>query len=64
MPAAAPSTVTQRRVQVWLGADPIANWTGNPDLAARVEAAMRRWFPSLQVTNEPAVSRDLQDKDA
>ncbi len=47
---------TDRRVCVWFGKHLIADYTGEPQLAARFEAGMRRRFASLQVTNEPAIA--------
>ncbi|GAA3598621.1 hypothetical protein GCM10022235_83040 [Kribbella ginsengisoli] len=43
-----------RRVQVWFGEHLISDWIGdNPRYAARLEAAQRRRFAKLRVTNEP-----------
>ncbi|MEU8224673.1 hypothetical protein [Kribbella sp. NPDC048915] len=44
---------TRRRVRLWFGPHPIADFIGAPAAAARHEAAMRRRFPGLEVTNEP-----------
>ncbi|WP_203589633.1 hypothetical protein [Streptomyces sp. SID13031] len=45
--------MSRRRVRVWFGACPIADFTGSDDRAGRYEALMRQRFPSLRVTNEP-----------
>jgi beta-xylosidase len=45
--------VNRRRVRVWFGACPIADFTSSDDRAERYEALMRQRFPSLRVTNEP-----------
>jgi hypothetical protein len=37
---------------LWFGVDQIADFIGDPAVAARHEAAMRRRFPGLEVTNE------------
>jgi hypothetical protein len=42
----------RRRVRVWFGKYQIADYIGEPAYAARYEAAMRRRFPGLDVTNE------------
>jgi hypothetical protein len=42
-----------RRVCVWFGEHKIVEHISEPDFAARFEAAMRRRFASLNVTNEP-----------
>lgn len=44
---------TDRRVCVWFGEHLIADYIGDPKTAASYEAAMRRRFLSLRVTNEP-----------
>ena len=43
----------RRRVQVWFGDHRIADFIGEQAAAARYEAAMRRRFPGLGVTNDP-----------
>lgn len=43
----------QRRVRVWFGAHVIEDHVDLPDPAASYEAAMRRRFAGLLVTNEP-----------
>jgi hypothetical protein len=45
---------TDRRVCVWFGEHLIADHVADPDSAATYEAAMRRRFVSLRVTNDPA----------
>ncbi|HEU4946337.1 MAG TPA: hypothetical protein VFT31_04225 [Kribbella sp.] len=42
----------RRRVRVWFGQYQIADYIGESPFAARYEAAMRRRFPGLKVTNE------------
>jgi hypothetical protein len=42
----------RRRVRVWFGEYQIADYVGEPVYAARYEAAMRRRFPGLDVTND------------
>jgi hypothetical protein len=42
----------RRRVRVWFGEYQIADYIGEPVYAARYEAAMRRRFPGLNVTND------------
>jgi hypothetical protein len=44
---------TRRRVRLWFGPHQIADYIGEPAAAARHEAAMRRRFPGLEVTNDP-----------
>jgi hypothetical protein len=46
-------TAPDRRVCVWFGTHKIVEHVSTPDYAARFEAAMRRRFASLRVTNEP-----------
>jgi hypothetical protein len=43
-----------RRVRVWFGSHAIADLTTTPEAAKDYEAAMRRRFAGLKVTNEPA----------
>ncbi|MGZ0152009.1 hypothetical protein ACXJJ3_33465 [Kribbella sp. WER1] len=50
----------RNRVCVWFGEHLIAEYTAEPDAAARYEAAMGRRFLSLRVTNEPAVNPDVE----
>jgi len=54
------TTTTPERcqVRVWFGATPIANYTAEPAAAARYEAAMRRRFAGLRVTNEPLLPQE------
>jgi hypothetical protein len=47
---------TERRVRVWFGEHLIADYVADPESAANYEAAMRRRFVSLRVTNDPADS--------
>ena len=49
---------TQRRVCVWFGEHKIVEYISEPAYAQRFEAAMRRRFASLRVTNEPVVVSD------
>lgn len=49
-----------RRVRVWFGAHPIADLTTTPEAASEYEAAMRRRFASLRVTNELASASRAQ----
>ena len=42
----------RHRVRVWFGPHKIAEYTAEPALAAQYEAAMRRRFAGLRVTNE------------
>jgi hypothetical protein len=54
---------TDRRVCVWFGGHKIVEHVAQPDYAARFEAAMRRRFASLRVTNEPlATVRDVDQR--
>ncbi len=43
----------RRRVRLWFGRHQIADYIGEPASAARYEAAMRRRFPGLDITNHP-----------
>ncbi|HEY3561625.1 MAG TPA: hypothetical protein VGL05_29375 [Kribbella sp.] len=45
---------THRRIRVWFGKHVIADHVCDPASAAEYEAAMRRRFGSLRVTNDPA----------
>ncbi|WUS71051.1 hypothetical protein OG394_28665 [Kribbella sp. NBC_01245] len=47
----------RHRVQVWFGSHQIAVYVAPPVIAARYEAAMRRRFAGLRVTNEPLPPR-------
>jgi hypothetical protein len=40
-------------VRLWFGQHQIADYIGEPASAARYEAAMRRRFPGLEITNDP-----------
>jgi hypothetical protein len=51
---AQPVLPTDRRVCVWFGEHLIADYIADPETATSYEAAMRRRFLSLRVTNEPA----------
>lgn len=46
-------TSQRRRVRVWFGSHPIADYSAEPELAARYAAAMKRRFAGLRVTDEP-----------
>jgi hypothetical protein len=59
MTAATELAPPDRRVCVWFGEHKIVEHVSTPDYAARFEAAMRRRFASLRVTNEPATVRDV-----
>ena len=48
--------VPDRRVRVWFGEHKIVEHVADAVDAARFEAAMRRRFASLRVTNEPVIS--------
>ena len=51
---------TDRRVCVWFGDHKVVEHVSAPDDAAKFEAAMRRRFASLRVTNEPITAvRDV-----
>jgi hypothetical protein len=54
--AGAALAVPDRCVRVWFGEHKIVEHVAAPDYAARFEAAMRRRFASLRVTNEPVIS--------
>ncbi|TQJ17865.1 hypothetical protein FB475_1994 [Kribbella jejuensis] len=43
---------SRRRVRLWFGGYRIAEFVGEPAVAVRYEAKMRRRFPGLEVTNE------------
>jgi hypothetical protein len=58
--AEAPLPTARRRVQVWFGSHPIATYVAEPALAARYEAAMRRRFAGLRVTNNPIGMLDVE----
>lgn len=55
--------VERRKVEVWLGDDVIARQVAKPDLAARYEAAMRRRFVDLRVTNKPFAPVHPENRD-
>ena len=48
----------KRVVQVWFGEHRIGEYLAEPALAGRHEAAMKRRFPSLRVTNRPVRRQD------
>ncbi|MDX6247232.1 MAG: hypothetical protein QOF10_592 [Kribbellaceae bacterium] len=48
----------ERRVCVWFGEHKIVEHVSESANATRFEAAMRRRFASLRVTNEPVVVSD------
>ncbi|MGW6199306.1 hypothetical protein ACWF0M_24370 [Kribbella sp. NPDC055110] len=43
---------SRHRVRLWFGPHQISDYIGEQAGAARYEAAMRRRFPGLEVTNE------------
>jgi len=49
-----PPVPSDRHVRVWFGEHLIADYVSDPRSAAAYEAAMRRRFRSLRVTNDPA----------
>ncbi|HET6297725.1 MAG TPA: hypothetical protein VFG33_30350 [Kribbella sp.] len=59
MTAASPP---RRRVRVWFGQYLIGDYIGEPAYANRYEAAMRRRFPGLDITNDPLGQRAQQDQ--
>lgn len=58
--AETPLPTDRRRVCVWFGSHPIASYVAEPAPAARYEAAMRRRFAGLRVTNEPIGMPDAE----
>jgi hypothetical protein len=44
---------SRRRVRLWFGQHLIADYIGEAASADRHEAAMRRRFPGLEITNDP-----------
>ena len=50
-------TSSRRRVRLWFGQHQIADYIGEAAHANRYEAAMRRRFPGLEVTNEALAIR-------
>jgi hypothetical protein len=46
-------------VRLWFGRHQIADYIGEPSSAARYEAAMRRRFPGLDITNQPLADQPL-----
>lgn len=53
----------RRRVRAWFGKHAIADYMGEPALAARYEQAMKRRFARLLVTNDPLGSRQERRHD-
>ena len=51
-------TLERRRVRVWFGSHPIADYTAEVPLANRYEQAMRRRFAGLRVTNDPLAAKE------
>ena len=47
------SSTSRCRVRLWFGPHQIADYLGDQPGAARYEAAMRRRFPGLEITNDP-----------
>ncbi|MFI5729869.1 hypothetical protein ACIA49_07065 [Kribbella sp. NPDC051587] len=43
----------RRRVRVWFGKTPIADYIAAPELAFRYQDAMGKRFAGLPITNEP-----------
>ena len=52
MTASTRGDAPRHRVRVWFGPHKIAEYTAEPALAAQYEAAMRRRFAGLRVTND------------
>ncbi|MFI6673957.1 hypothetical protein [Kribbella sp. NPDC050470] len=52
------SSPPRRRVRLWFGPHLIADYIGDPASAARHEAALRRRFPDLHLTNDPLRTPD------
>jgi hypothetical protein len=48
---------------MWFGRYQIADYIGEPAYADRYEAAMRRRFPGLEITNEPLPTTRQTDAD-
>jgi hypothetical protein len=47
------SVTSRRRIRLWFGPHQIADYIGEAPAAARYEAAMRRRFPGLEITDDP-----------
>ena len=47
------TSTSRRRVRLWFGPHQIADYIGDQPGASRYEAAMRRRFPGLEITNDP-----------
>lgn len=56
-------TAPRRRVRLWFGEFPIADYVGAPEHAQRYEATLRHRFPRLSVTNEALPSRSGESAD-
>ncbi|MFC9688388.1 hypothetical protein ACFTSF_07580 [Kribbella sp. NPDC056951] len=52
------SFLPRRRVRLWFGPHVLADFIGEPASADRHEAAMRRRFPGVHITNEPLRTAD------
>ncbi|WP_328326846.1 hypothetical protein OHA70_39175 [Kribbella sp. NBC_00382] len=48
---------SRRRVRLWFGQHQIGEYIGDHAYADRYEAAMRRRFPGLEITNETLAAR-------
>ncbi|TCC41590.1 hypothetical protein [Kribbella speibonae] len=57
------SSSTRCRVRLWFGVYPISDYIGDQAGAARHEAAMRRRFPWLEITNERLPVADYSPAD-
>jgi hypothetical protein len=45
--------IERYRVRLWFGEYTIADYSGEPEMAARYADAMRRRFPGLRITMDP-----------
>ncbi|WP_350278075.1 hypothetical protein [Kribbella sp. HUAS MG21] len=52
---------TDRRVRVWFGRWLVAEYVADAAAAGEYEAAMRRRFASLRVTNEPVLEPERSE---
>lgn len=52
MSTSTPATSERRRVRVWFGQHPIADYIAEPELAERYAEAMGRRFAGLKVTTD------------
>ncbi|WP_132148792.1 hypothetical protein [Kribbella antiqua] len=57
------SLPSRRRVRLWFGQHLIADYIGDQASADRHEAAMRRRFPGLEITNQPLRAADYNPAD-